>query len=41
MNCKFLNKDLKISLLGCGIILGGLYYFITHNDMTQYDDNNE
>ena len=37
--CKCINKDLKIALVGCGVILSGLYYFINNKDMDQYDDN--
>ena len=38
MNCKCLNNDLKIAIVGCGLILSGLYYFISREDMEQYDE---
>ena len=39
--CKLINKDVKITLIGCGVILSSLYYFIKQDDMEQYDDNND
>lgn len=41
LKCKCINKDLKIALIGCGVILSSLYYFIKHEEMEQYDDNND
>lgn len=38
---KCLNKDLKIALLGCGVILGGLYYFISKDNIGKYYYNDE
>ena len=41
MNCKCINKDLKIAIIGCGFIFTGLYYLVSQKDMDQYDEDYE